>query len=143
MLHSAFDQWSYLYFSEKWCLSKCILRIFYIRAVFLECGFENGKESFEFCNNFYWAKLAKILCIHCCDFFMILNYSVDDYETQHKGRYHTDQIAVKQNFRKIIREWLWGQKHSFYVFAKNYIINKWIILKMCMWTYYWLWNNTK
>ena len=28
-------------------------------------------------------------------------------------------VAVKQNFRKIIKEWLKCQKFSFYVFANN------------------------
>ena len=40
-----------------------------------------------------------------------------------------DLVAV---FIKIIREWLWKQRGSFYVFAKSYMSNERIILKFCI-----------
>ena len=57
------------------------------------------------------------------EILLFLSHSADDHETQTEQSTMVDLVAVKQHFRKIIREWLWRQKCSLYFFAKTIYLN--------------------
>ena len=89
----------------------------------------------------HWAIL---LCVHFFDFFVILLTTLPtNIKLNTEVGIMVKYVAVIHIFRKILREWFWRQKRSFYVFARNYSSKKRMILKFCAWTHYLLPNDTQ
>ena len=107
----------FLYFSKKLKKSSCIGFVcLSMQALILVQNFQMSRNLYMLIiSDIEWS-LLKMLCMRLrnmrpllmvfFEILLFLSHSADDHETQTEQSTMVDLVAVKQHFRKIIREWL-------------------------------------